>query len=95
MKVKLIPEISYRVETENGEPLGVFTRGEEWKGMTEYVDGTNELIVRSPTESELIFSNVFSEGGGERVAEVVQATSKLFEQLRGKTETETEAEAAK
>ena len=86
MKVKLIPEMSYRVETESGEILGLFAQHSEWEGFTKFVDDTNVLIVRSPTEGELILSQVFEKGGGERVAEVVSGTQKLLEQIRGKTE---------
>ena len=86
MKVNLIPEISYRVETESGEPLGVFTKKSEWKGFTEYVDGMNELIVLSPPRLEDIFSR-----DNARVADVVRASPLLMEQLLSKTETETES----
>lgn len=85
MKVKLIPEISYRVETENGVPLGVFTKQSEWEGMTKLVSGMNELIVES---QDKIF-RMFSDGEEERVAHLFNASPNLIEQLEKEETTET------
>ncbi len=69
MKVKLIPEISYRVETEDGELLGVFTKASEWEGLTKLKNNTDVLIVHSPTWVENLF-----ERDEERFTEVVAST---------------------
>lgn len=88
MKVKLIPELSYRVETEHGEPLGVFTKRSEWEGMIKLENNSSTLIV----QSEDWIEQLFHRDDKCRLADVVRASPILMEQLLGKTETKTEAE---
>ena len=100
MKVKLIPEMSYRVETESGEQLGVFTKGEEWEGMTKFNNNSSTLIV----QSEDCIERLFHRDNECRSADVVRWSGDLRERFEkvlqdikgsGKTETETKTESTK
>lgn len=73
-KVKIIPVVSYRVETEDSRSLGNFDKDSQWEGMTKLVHrtGVKSMIVESPHLLDEMF------GAKEYIAHVISASSGIF-----------------
>lgn len=82
MQVKLIPKVTYRVETESGELLGVFTKQSEWEGIMKLNSKRQTLLVDTPSWVDQLFRNIAA-GDNERMATVLKASPDLLLMIHG------------
>lgn len=75
MQVKIIPQLTYRVETDEGVHVGDFVKADEWQGMTRLTGGSGKsLIVESMSWTEEVLSRMFNDTPEPRTAEVVKGS---------------------
>lgn len=75
MEVKIIPQLTYRVETDEGIHVGDFVKADEWQGMTRLTGGPGKsLIVESMSRTEELLSRMFGDTLEPRNAVVVKGS---------------------
>lgn len=75
MEVKIIPQLTYRVETDEGVHVGDFVKADEWQGMTRLTGGSGKsLIVESMSWTEELLTRMFSDTPEPRKAVVVKGS---------------------
>ena len=80
MKVRLIPEVSYRIETLSGKVLGTFSEDSKWEGIVKLVGNGHSLFVEVPSPFNLLYG-VLNVSDCERTVEVMKGSPDLLTEI--------------